>query len=614
MRETFKVHVQGLQLLKKACPGAILSTVLMDLFEGIRPYFAIFMSARLLGELAGACRGRQLLILVIITLLGSLLLTTLGSFAKSWKTKTFDAVNQQALKHLFASKLMEMDFTSLDDPHTHELLSKSLTDQYFGGYGLIRVEWQLDRLLKSLTAVFGAVALSVGLFFHQVPAENTAWTWLNHPLIVLAAVLIALAVPILSASFSQKGDSSWQKYLENQTFGNKVFRLVNRTMSKREFAADTRLYKQDDLIRWYQRKYDMFGPSSEIARTFRGGSGLAYAAGVMVSLLFVGLVYLLVGLKAYAGAFGIGEVTQYAGALTALTGGLANLLRALGGMKVNTPFLKNNLEFLGIESRMYQGTLTTEKRSDRQYDVEFRNVSFRYPNTDAWALKNVSLKFNTGSRLAIVGRNGSGKTTFIKLLCRLYDPTEGEILLNGIDIRKYQYDDYLKIFSVVFQDYQLLSFPLAQNVAASTEYDTKLVQAALDKAGFSERTSELPKSLETALYREFDEEGVEISGGEAQKIAIARALYKNAPFIVLDEPTAALDPKAEAEIYGQLNEIVEDRTAIFISHRLSSCRFCDEIAVFDEGQLVQKGTHEELLADECGKYHELWTSQAKYYQ
>ena len=158
----------------------------------------------------------------------------------------------------------------------------------------------------------------------------------------------------------------------------------------------------------------------KIARTFREGSGLAYAAGVMISLLFVGLVYLLVGLKAYAGAFGIGEVTQYAGALTALTGGLANLLRALGGMKISTPFLENNLEFMGIKSWMYQGTLTTEKRSDRQYDVEFRNVSFRYPNTDAWALKNVSLKFNTGNRLAIVGRNGSGKTTFIKLLCRLY--------------------------------------------------------------------------------------------------------------------------------------------------------------------------------------------------
>lgn len=212
-----------------------------------------------------------------------------------------------------------------------------------------------------------------------------------------------------------------------------------------------------------------------------------------------------------------------------------------------------------------------------------------------------------------MGKNGSGKTTFIKLLCRLYDPTEGEILLNGINIRKYRYDDYMGVFSVVFQDFRLLALELGQNVAGRREYDDSDVRTCLEKAGFGARLSEMPKGLSTMLYKDIDLEGVEVSGGEAQKIAIARALYKNAPFIILDEPTAALDPIAEAEIYAKFDEIADDRTAIYISHRLSSCKFCDEIAVFDSGAIVQQGTHDALLTEETGLYAALWNAQAQYY-
>ena len=265
-----------------------------------------------------------------------------------------------------------------------------------------------------------------------------------------------------------------------------------------------------------------------------------------------------------------------------------------------------------IPNRMYQGSLTTEKRSDRNYEVEFRDVSFRYPDTDQWVLRHVNIKFRVGSRLAVVGMNGSGKTSFIKLLCRLYDPTEGEILLNGINIRKYRYDEYIRIFSVVFQDFKLLALPLGENVAGSAEYDRERVKKCLSDAGFTQRLESLPKGLDTYLYKDLKEEGVDISGGEAQKIAIARALYKDAPFIILDEPTAALDPIAEAEIYSRFNDIMTDKTAIYISHRLSSCKFCDEIAVFHEGEIVQKGTHDQLVADTTGKYYELWNAQAQY--
>ena len=224
------------------------------------------------------------------------------------------------------------------------------------------------------------------------------------------------------------------------------------------------------------------------------------------------------------------------------------------------------------------------------------------------------MKFQLGKRLAIVGKNGSGKTTFIKLLCRLYDPTEGEIRLNGVDIREYDYEEYLKLFSVVFQDFKLFAFSLGQNVATAMEYDREKAEQCLVKAGFAERLKGMPKGTDTALYKDFESEGVEISGGEAQKVALARALYKDAPIVVLDEPTAALDPVAEAEVYTKFNELIGDKTAVYISHRLSSCQFCDEIAVFEEGAVVQRGSHEELLREGNGLYLELWTAQAQYYK
>ena len=225
----------------------------------------------------------------------------------------------------------------------------------------------------------------------------------------------------------------------------------------------------------------------------------------------------------------------------------------------------------------------------------------------------MNMKFQIGKRLAIVGENGSGKTTFIKLLCRLYDPQEGQILLNGIDIRKYRYDDYMRIFSVVFQDFQLICQPLGANVAGSLDYDRQRVQQALVDAGFGDRLATMEKGLDTMLYKDLTQDGVEVSGGEAQKIAIARALYKNAPFIILDEPTAALDPIAEAEIYAKFDDIAKGKTVLYISHRLSSCKFCDEIAVFANGSVIQQGTHQDLLADETGKYSQLWNAQAQYY-
>ncbi len=320
----------------------------------------------------------------------------------------------------------------------------------------------------------------------------------------------------------------------------------------------------------------------------------------------------MVAAKAFCGAIGLGGVVQYAGAVGCFASSFQILVDVLTRLASNAQFLEVTYDFLDLENKKYQGALPTEKRLDNEYLIEFRDVSFKYPGLDSWALRHLNLTLKIGERLAVVGRNGSGKTTMIKLLCRLYDPTEGVITLNGIDIKKYNYDEYLALFSVVFQDFHLFSFPLGQAVAASVKYDKKGVEKALDQAGLEERLRVMPQGLETYLNKDFDDSGVEFSGGEAQKAAIARALYKDAPFLVLDEPTAALDPLAEYEVYRRFGEMAGEKTAVCISHRLSSCRFCDRIAVFEKGRLVQVGTHDSLTA-EAGAYQRLWDAQARYY-
>ena len=331
----------------------------------------------------------------------------------------------------------------------------------------------------------------------------------------------------------------------------------------------------------------------------------------VVSSFFTAGSYLLVALKAVTGAVTVGDFTQYAGAMNQFGSGCIKIIACHGELREICTYMGPFLEFLDTDNLHAKGSIPVEKRTDGEYVFCFEHVSFHYPGSEELVLKDVNCRLRVKGKLAVVGRNGAGKTTFIKLLCRLYEPTSGRITLNGVDIRKYDEKEYRSLFGVVFQDFKLFAFPVWQNITAGGERQDDRVLTALRQADAQELIRQLPQGLDTYLYQDL-EEGVTVSGGEAQKLALARALYKDAPVVILDEPTAALDPEAEAEVYARFHEMVEGRTSLYISHRMSSCRFCDEIVVFDKGRIVERGSHEELYAA-GGNYARMWDAQARYY-
>lgn len=427
---------------------------------------------------------------------------------------------------------------------------------------------------------------------------------------LLMVVLMGAAVAIRFLITKKRQQWEYQVY-ENSMRNSRHFEAYFMFLWEYRHGKQVRIYDMAKMIgRSMAREVDSM-MKTIYKRLWRQEGMSVLTEVVMGSLMLV--CYGFVGIKAVSGAITIGELSLYVGALTSFTSNVSEFFVLFNWLQVmNNQYMGCLLSLLALENEKYEGTIPIEKRLDNDYELEFKNVSFHYPNNEEMVLEHITAKIHVGRKMAIVGKNGSGKSTFIKLLCRLYDPTEGEILLNGIDIRKYDYDEYRRIFGVVFQDFQLFSFSIAQNVAASVAYDEKRVWRALRQAGLKERVKEMEEGIGTVIYKQ-DGEGVEISGGEAQKLAIARALYRDAPVVILDEPTAALDPVSELEIYGRFDEMVEHKTAIYISHRMSSCRFCENILVFDQGDIIQMGNHDTLVGSD-GLYRDLWEAQAQYYQ
>jgi ATP-binding cassette subfamily B protein/ATP-binding cassette subfamily C protein len=300
---------------------------------------------------------------------------------------------------------------------------------------------------------------------------------------------------------------------------------------------------------------------------------------------------------------------MYLGAVAIFSLSIRELIGSFIDIRQYSPFYESMNEYLSIENKM---TLSGSDYLPLQMkEMEFSHVSFRYPGSDKDVLNNINIKISHNERIAIVGENGSGKTTLVKLLMRLYDPTEGQITLNGQNIKNFVYSDYTNQFTAVFQDFKLFAFSIKENVALSSEENTnEKVLDALKRSGFD--VDALEDGINTTIYKLFDSKGIEPSGGEAQKIAFARALYKDAQFVILDEPTAAIDSRAEHDIFSRFDSMVKNKTSIYISHRLASTKFCDKILVMSKGSIVEMGTHQELM-DQKSFYYELYHMQSGFF-
>ena len=597
--------MRGFSILKQYCPGLAQGKAAYELINSIQPFVSIWFTAQIVNGISAQRKLRTILLYV----LGAVLINFICALLKGVIDHVCSEKESQMWSwfgKIFSDKQMSLDFVDLENAAVQHQRQEAEENLYMFGNGLAQLFWGISALVRTLVYIVLSLVMTVTLFISE-----SGNRFIDHPVWILI-VLVCIVIGGLSKSKATVSENDvFMEYCKNTVWFNRVFMFFGKELYMNpEKAKDIRIYSQNTIAEKMLDKLISHEKDNQSAIT---KMALYPAIAQIIIGLANAVCYLFVAVKALFGAFGVGNIVQYVAVLSRLGEGLQELMYILSDNEVYCTHLQNLFDYLDLPNPMYQGSLTVEKRDDNEYYVEFRNVSFRYPNTDTYVLRHVNLKFKAGEKLAVVGMNGSGKTTFIKLLCRLYDPTEGEILLNGVNIRNYDYNEYLSIFSVVFQDFRLFSFPLGQNISAGASYDREKVIECLKKAGFAERLDSLPNDLDTFLYKEIDADGIEISGGEAQKLALARALYKNTPFIILDEPTAALDPISEYEVYSKFNEIAGTKTAVYISHRLASCRFCDKIAVFHEGEILQIGSHEELLADSKGKYYELWNAQAQYY-
>ena len=593
--------------------GLMILNIIRAIFNSLSPFINIYMAARIVDMILASEPWEKTLLMAGITV-------SLDFFVVMMKAVLNYFINirrtifNQNYNYSKNSKISAMDYDMVDTVETQKTLNRIKQHENMNTGGLQSFERDFPTMIGYVFTIIFSVALTLELFISPYPKHLSGMAkFVVTPYFAIFILLFC----VFSVYFTSYCNAKCTRFRVNEIdrrmpFFNQFINAILGAFSSGSGPMNVRIYQQKPILS--QGLEQTFKESHEIMKNYNKYrvKHRTIPCEIIATLMQI-ILYAFAGISALVGRFSVGSISQYISSILKFTGAVSSLVSTFETLCYNNEITKIYFDFIETPSHMVQGTLPVEKRDDREYEVEFRDVSFQYPNTDFWALRHVNFKFKIGERLAVVGMNGSGKTTMIKLMCRLYDPTEGQILLNGIDIRKYDYKEYHSIFSVVFQDFNLFAFTLGQNVAASTDYDEEKVRQSLMEANFGERLATLEKGTDTYLYRNFEKDGVEISGGEAQKISLARALYKNAPFIILDEPTAALDPIAEAEVYSNFNNIVGDKTAIYISHRLSSCRFCDRIAVFDSGSVVQFGTHDELVADEKGKYHELWHAQAQYY-
>ena len=517
----------------------------------------------------------------------NLLANIMNNVAYQWRSVLEEWFNEYFEVRL-ADHTMQMDFEHTEDPEALDQLNRAKEGISWYSGGVVGVLNSVYTLIGNITVLLGVSTIIL----------------ITCPLLLPVQIIGLVLISMFNARNNKIEIESYKELAGiNRLFGYFLFQLADFSYGK-----EIRLYDSAEMM---LQKTDTESRKMVGVWTTMAEKQCKNAWGMdVVNAARDGISYFYIGLLALLKKITVGDFSMCITSASELYKGMLGVVQGCQDIAKRCVYAHQFIKLLDYPVALEKGD---KKVTGEKHVIEFSHVSFKYPRSEQYVLKDINLKITSGEHLSVVGLNGAGKTTFIKLLCRLYDVTEGEILIDGINIKEYSEEEYRKLFAVVFQDFQLFAFSLKDNIALGDTEKEGEVERVLKLSGFYEDAQKLPHGLDTMLYKSFDEKGTELSGGQQQRIAIARALYKDAPIVILDEPTAALDPVAEYDIYRRFDTLVGGKTAIYISHRLSSCKFCDRIAVFAENTIKEYGTHDELVEMQNGIYAELFAAQAQYY-
>ncbi len=582
-----KVVRYFLPIAFKKFPGFFILSVIKAICDAARPMVNVLAMPYIIDELLGNRRTDKLILYAVIIVVGGGLLSLASGVIMRFMIK-YDVDMDAYFSLKLSKKVMELDFQHTESKEALDALqaAKNGYPDYSGGiYGM---SISFFGVISSAITIAGLVTV----------------------IAVYAPILFAIIIVtvLLNTYLMSKINKLEVQHNMTRSKRNRIFNYFAFKLTDFRYGKDIRLYNAKAMMadKWDSyRDSDIADLVDEANHTmpFWFGRGFFNAVRNFATYVYLGILTL-------TKAISIGVFTQMITAGQAFSSTMEALMMNFQNVSKACSYAVEYVNFMDYPDAISKGN---EKIKDIPHTIEFRDVTFRYPGSDVLVLDKINITLHPGEHLSVVGLNGAGKTTFVKLLCRLYDPTEGTILLDGIDIKEYDYEEYMKLFAPVFQDFKLLAFTVRENVILDGEESDESIDALLAEVGLGSKMESLTKGKETLLFKAFDENGIEPSGGEQQKLAIARALYKDAPVVILDEPTAALDPVAEYDIYRQFDTMVGGKSAIYISHRLSSCKFCHRIAVFGGGKVCEYGTHDELIGKEDGVYAEMFRAQAQYY-
>ena len=588
-----KSIVNFIKQVWKISPGYILLIFFNALLSGAKIIFNTILPMLLINELIGDRTVSRLLLYGGLIVANNVVMTFLTDSITKYRDVKDEWV-QNAMVEKMGERIMNLEYSYLEDPYYLDLKESAIF--------AIQNQSAIANVIRVFADTLQGFITLAGLL--------TILATLGPVLVIVLAIgVIAMLVLFKSAS------KSMIELMQRIVPINRVYGYYIDVAMEKAAQKDLRLYKMDQLVTekvvaFSEKSCDEFDKANRLM-------GIATGGMAVVTELTSAFTYGYVGIRTISSIFGpqitLGALTMYVTSAITFSSTVIKFGENIVGLWQNIQFLQPYNEFMALKEETkdtsgipFEGEVET---------LEFRNVTFTYPKAEKPVLSNVSFSVHKGEKISIVGLNGAGKSTLVKLICRMYQADSGEILVNGRNIYDYDYLSYMNVISAVFQDYKLFNFSIEENISCrETGADENRVNYLVEQVGLKEKIDELPEGIASRFGKEYDEEGVELSGGQGQKIAIARALYKKASMVILDEPASALDPIAEAEIYEKFNILVEDKTAIYISHRMSSSVFCDKILIIDGGTVSDFDTHENLMKKTDSLYYKLFHSQAENYK